>query len=65
MKENRGLLEHTIAEPREEEQRTSNLTEFYLNSSGLGLAEYTQSSVVTKQRPLGTRQATEMSEAAR
>lgn len=59
-----GLLEHTTGKPRNEAQWASNLIEFYFNSPGLVLAEYTQSTVVTKQRPIRTQQVTEPSEAA-
>lgn len=60
----RRLLEHIGGKPGDEQQWVSNLTEFYLNSSGLILAEYTQCVVATKQRPVRTRQVTAMSKDA-
>lgn len=60
----RRLLGHTARKPRDKQQWVSNLTEFYLNSSGLVLAEYNQCVAVTKQRPVGTRQVTAMREDA-
>lgn len=56
----RGLLKHIREGLRDEEQWASNLTVFYFNSSGLVLAEYTQRIEVIKQRPIGTRQVTEV-----
>lgn len=60
----RRLLQHTQGEARNEEQWAKNLTEFYFNPSGLVLVKKTQSTVVIRQRPTGTRQVTETNEAA-